>query len=89
MADRGAVSQNSPCQTADDLRHQREGAVAGAAELQHVGTEVTGLDDGWQAAPLAQWRHVAGDGDAFKHARQAIANGVGGRRIVTAMAQVA
>ncbi len=60
---------------ADDLRYQRERPLAGAAELEHVGAQVVGLDDRGQAAALAERGEVAGHRDTFKHARQRTAPG--------------
>ena len=43
----------------DDLGDQHLGALSGAAELQHVGAVVVGLDDAGQRPALTQWRDVA------------------------------
>jgi hypothetical protein len=47
----------------DELGDEDLGALAGAAELEDVGAEVVGLDDGRQRAALAQGGDVAGDSD--------------------------
>ena len=71
----GAQAQPPGQLAADDLRHQRQRPLAGAAELQHVGAEVVGLDDRGQAAALAERGEVAGHPDVFKHAGQRTAIG--------------
>ncbi len=55
----------------DQFGDQRPGALAGAAELEHVQAVVVGLDHGRQRATFAQRRDVAGGGDGAQgHGRQ-------------------
>jgi hypothetical protein len=59
----------------DDLGDQRERALAGAAELHHVGAEIVRLDQGGQRPAFAQRSHVPGYRDMVEHAGQGIARG--------------
>jgi hypothetical protein len=74
-------SQRTADLAADQLGDQRLLPMAGAAELDDVLAPVIGLGHGRQRAALAQWRGVAGDGDAADHLRSVLPGDAEGRTL--------